>query len=129
MPQGKLQDRFCARFGCPRKQYRERALEKCLHWHARLLAPLLRFLDARFFDRDLTLIHDVSNARDWHGVEEALDHFRFRNNDRELTWHVDCRLMVSEVKVRGLADSLLPQPVQPSPSHPPEKRQRLGLGS
>ena len=120
MPQRKLKDQFCAWFGCPPQKYRERALKKCLHWHARLLAPVLRLLDARFFDRDLTLIHDIGNAQDWRGVEEALDHFRFRNSDRQLTWHADFRLMVSAEKVRALADLLLtPTEVESSVTPPP----------
>ena len=37
-------------------EFEERALQKCLCWRARLLAPLIRIIQPRFFEPDFALI-------------------------------------------------------------------------
>ena len=47
---------FCARYHCPASEFEEQALRRCLYWRARLLAPLIRTIQPRFFEPDFALI-------------------------------------------------------------------------
>ena len=44
----KFQLLMCQRFNCPTSEYNERVFRKCLHWHARWLALVLRRLQPDF---------------------------------------------------------------------------------
>lgn len=59
---------FCDKFGCPPADYDERAFRKCLYWHARLIAPLLRVIKPGFFREEFKLIEYLGEAV---GVREA----------------------------------------------------------
>jgi hypothetical protein len=58
---------FCEKFGCPPEGYEERAFRKCLYWHARFLAPVIRKISPDFFFEDFKFIRylgDSSGVRD-----------------------------------------------------------------
>src|SRR5208282_6898568 len=55
---------FCKKFGCSPADYEERAFRKCLYWHARLAAPLIRMIRPNFFREDLKLIGYLGEATD-----------------------------------------------------------------
>jgi len=54
---------FCKQQNCPVSEYEERAFRMCLYWRARILAPLIRAIRPRFFDRDFTLIRYLATCR------------------------------------------------------------------
>jgi hypothetical protein len=53
---------FCELHGYAPDQYEERAFRACLYWHARLLAPLIRALAPKYFERDFALINYLASA-------------------------------------------------------------------
>ena len=53
---------FCQRFHCPLSEYEDRAFRKCLYWHARMLAPVVRRLKPDFFAEDLKFKDFVAGA-------------------------------------------------------------------
>src|ERR1700689_1813005 len=53
---------FCERFRCRPAECEELAFRKCLHWRARLLAPVLRRILPRYFEQDFMLIRYFGQA-------------------------------------------------------------------
>ena len=53
---------FCEYGGCAPEDYDERAFRACLYWHARMLAPLIRVVSPKYFERDLALIRYLAAA-------------------------------------------------------------------
>ena len=63
-----LKSLFCTKFGCSAAEYEKRAFRKCLYWHARLLAPLLRNIKPHFFLEDFKFIRYLGESE---GVRDA----------------------------------------------------------
>ncbi len=53
---------FCELYHCPPEQFEERAFGACLHWRARLLAPVLRRILPRYFDRDFAFVRYLAKT-------------------------------------------------------------------
>jgi hypothetical protein len=99
---------FCRRFNCPLSEYEATAFKKCLYWHARLLAPLVRLLFPQFFADDLKFIGYLGTATD---VREALteaQEFYLGNRRRANFWRAGFKIRVSGRKASRLARALLP---------------------
>lgn len=81
---GDLKSLFCERFNCPPSEYEKRALRKCLYLHARMIAPLLRWLNPGCFERDLVFIAYFGRAKNWQEVtaEVAALHYQDRTKPR-----------------------------------------------
>ncbi len=105
---GDLRTRFCERFGCAASEFEHRALAKCLYLHARMIAPLLRLLNPKFFERDLRFIHYFGNAKDWQEVSAEVLALRYQDLLHPRFARNALRLRVSGRKANKLAGKLLP---------------------
>ncbi len=97
---------FCQRFHCPLSEYEDRAFRKCLYWHARMLAPVVRRLKPDFFAEDFKFIRYLGAST---SVGEAgMDLLRFRdvNRGRPSFWRTSLRIRVSALKASRLAHQL-----------------------
>jgi hypothetical protein len=103
-----LRSRFCERFKCPPSEFEKRALRKCLYLHARMTAPLLRWLNPDCFERDLLFINFLGSARNWEEVVAELDAFRYREHLQPRFTRMAWRLRVSARKANKLAYELFP---------------------
>jgi hypothetical protein len=103
-----LRLRFCERFNCPPFEFEKRAFRKCLYFHARMIAPLLRWIDPGWFERDLQFIRLLGNANNWQQVMAELDALRYREHLQPSYARVTLRLRVSTRKANKLAFALFP---------------------
>jgi len=101
-----LKSLFCERFKCPPSEFEKRALRKCLYRHARMTAPLLRWFDADWFERDLLFINFFGSAKNWQEVVAELDAFRYREHLQPRFTRIAWRLRVSARKANKLAFDL-----------------------
>jgi hypothetical protein len=105
-PSRDLKTLFCGRFRCSPSDFDRRALRKCLYFHARILAPLLRMLSPNCFERDLVFIDYFGKATNHEevlaevGALKYLDHTEPRFARRAL------RLRISSRKAGRLAKKL-----------------------
>lgn len=60
---------FCEKFRFPPAEYDERAFQKCLYWHARFLAPVIRKISRDFFLEDFKFIRYLGDSV---GVRDAM---------------------------------------------------------
>lgn len=103
-----LQALFCQRFHCAADEFEERAFRKCLYWHARLLAPLLRRLQPHFFDKDFQFIRYLGATTDWEEACTDVNNFYLVNAGKRSFARTDLRLRVSGRKASRLARQLFP---------------------
>jgi hypothetical protein len=103
-----LRSVFCERFNCPPSEFEKRAFRKCLYFPAKLTAPLLRWFDPGWFERDLLFIRDLGNAKNWQQVTAELDAFHYREHLQPRYARVTLRLRVSARKANKLAFELFP---------------------
>jgi hypothetical protein len=107
VPMQQFQTLFCNRFHCPNGEYEQRALRRCLYWHARLLEPLLRSLKPRFFEKDLNFIQYLGAATDWEEARTDINNFYLFNEGHPDFLRSRLRLRVSGRKASRLARQLL----------------------
>ena len=103
----RLQHLFCERFGCSEEEFEERAFRRCLYWHARLLAPALRFLNPGLFESDFRFIRYLGAATDWQEAKTDVNNFHVLNDGKPSFWREALRLRVSGRKATKLARELL----------------------
>ena len=101
-----LQALFCQRFGCPPSEYEERAFKRCLYWHARLLAPLVRLVAPDFFAEDFKFMHYLGAAIDLKDAKVDALNFQAANRGNPTFWRTGCKLRVSGRKASRLARTL-----------------------
>ncbi len=97
---------FCERFKCPVSQFEEKVFRKCLYWHARPFAPVLRLLMPKLFAEDFKFIRYLGAST---GLREAvvdLMNFRDTNLGRAGFWRGELKLRVSGRKASKLAQEL-----------------------
>ncbi len=97
----------CQRFNCPTSEYEERVFKKCLYWHARLLAPVLRRLKPDFFMEDFKLIRYLGASTDLRDAIVDLMNFRNANLGKPSFWRTTLKIRVSGRKASSLARRLL----------------------
>jgi hypothetical protein len=105
---GDLRSVFCERFKCPPSEFEKRAFRKCLYFPAKLTAPLLRWLDPDWFERDLVLIRHLGDAKNWQQVMAELDAFHYREHLQPRYARNVLHLRVSARKANKLAFGLFP---------------------
>jgi hypothetical protein len=98
---------FCRRFHCDNAEFEQRAFRQCLYWHARLLAPLLRWVRPGFFDKDLKFIRYLGAATNWEEAKVDINNFCLVNIGEPSLSRQDLRLRVSGRKASRLARELL----------------------
>jgi hypothetical protein len=84
---------FCERFGCSPAEYEKRAFRKCLFWHARFFAPLVRAIDREFFVEDFKFIRYLGDSI---GRREANVELLDFNDSNRRHW----RLLRTTLKIR-----------------------------
>lgn len=97
---------FCQRFHCPASEYEAWAFKKCLYWHARLLAPVVRRLNSAFFAEDFKFIRYLGAATDLQEAAVDLLNFRDVNLGKRGFWRTDLRIRVSGRKASRLVHEL-----------------------
>lgn len=97
---------FCQRFKCPASEYEARAFRKCLYWHARLLAPVLRMVKSDFFAADFKFIRYLGAATDLQEATVDLLNFRDTTLRNRGSWRTDLKIRVSGRKASRLAHEL-----------------------
>src|SRR6266853_1154354 len=101
-----FQNLFCQRFNCPPSANEERALKKCLYWHARVLAPLVRKLNPDLFAEDFKFIRYLGAATDLREVSVDVLNFRDVNRGNPSFLRISLRIRVSGRKATQLAHQL-----------------------
>ncbi len=102
MAQQEFRALFCQAFNCPPSEYEERAFRKCLYWHARLVAPLLRPLSPHFFEEDFKFIRYLGASTGLRDANVDLLNFRDLNLGRPTFWRTSLKLRVSGRKASSL---------------------------
>jgi len=97
---------FCQRFQCPASEFEARAFKKCLYWHARLLAPMMRRLKPDFFAEDFKFIGYLGASTGLREIDVDLMNFRDVNLGRPSSWRTTLKLRVSGRKAGRLAHEL-----------------------
>jgi hypothetical protein len=72
---------FCEQNRCPLSEFEERAFRACLYWRARILAPIIRLLWPRYFDRDFALIRYLAKCRSRRNAINELAAYMEANSD------------------------------------------------
>lgn len=72
---------FCERFRCPESKFEKRAFRKCLYWHARIVAPVLKIFMPSLFKHDFELMRGLGEATDAKGAGVELFRLQELNLD------------------------------------------------
>lgn len=120
MPERGMKTLCCERFGCPPDQYEGRAFRRCLYWHVRLLAPVLRRLSPGLVAKDIKFIQELGLTGDWRAARAEILTFQEENQAKGSIWRNGLRLRVSGRKATDLAQRLFAEErrknAHPSPS-------------
>ena len=96
----------CQRFHCPPSEYEEKVFRKCLYWHARLLAPVVRKLRRDFFMEDFKFIRYLGDSTGLREINADLMNYRDANLGNPSIWRTGLKIRVSGRKARRLAQLL-----------------------
>ncbi len=107
-PTRDLRSLFCERFACPPSEFEKRALRKCLYLHVRIIAPLLRWLNPGFFERDRVFIDYFGKAKNWQEVTTEVAALHYQDSVKPRFVRNALRLRVSGRKANKLAAKLFP---------------------
>jgi hypothetical protein len=81
---------------------------KCLYLHARMIAPLLRWLNLGCFERDLVFVDYFGKAKNWQEVAAEIAALRYQDATKPRFTRNTLRLRVSGRKANKLAAKLFP---------------------
>ena len=126
MPGANLKSLFCERFGCPPEDYEERAFQKLLYRHARLLAPVIRILKPSFFLEDFKFIAYLGDAVDFRQAKVDVLDFNDLGKKHWRLLHTGLRIRVSGRKARRLAFELLGKPQWTGSAFPSQPGSSVG---
>lgn len=101
-----LKSLFCQRYGCSPSEYDSRAFRKCLYFHAKLVAPVIRRLNPEFFAPDLKFIRDLGESIGRREATAEALNYQDMNKARPGFWRTGCKIRVSGRKATSLAHSL-----------------------
>ncbi len=121
MPIPRLKALFCERFRCSSAEYEERMFRKCLYWHAKLLAPVLRRISPNFFARDFQFISYLGASTGLQEIVVDLLNFRDANLGRRSFWRTSLKLRVSGRKAGRLAQELMVEALQKERAERPKE--------
>jgi len=126
-----LRSLFCEHAACPPSEFDRRVFRKCLYFHARIIEPLLRWIDPGCFQRDLLFAHYFGNARDWREAIAEIADLRYQDSIRPRFARNALRLRVSGRKAGELAVTFFPpcNPVQALEDNLQPVRQAGGIDS
>jgi len=106
MPRPPFRSLFCERFQCASSDYEEKAFRKCLYFHARLLAPLIRRINPDFFFEDFKFIAYLGSSTGIREVSADVLNFNDANRANRSLWRTGLRIRVSGRKATRLAYDL-----------------------
>ena len=102
-------DIFCQRFPCPRPDFAEAVLWRCVPTLRKTLVRLIWRIDPGLYQNDLFLIGEVGNATTVDQVREIINFFNKQPATRSfIRQRLKARL--SRGKLQALAESVLGQP-------------------
>jgi hypothetical protein len=104
---------FCEQHKCPLSEFEERAFRICLYWHARILAPLIRRIQPRYFDLDFALIRYLATCRSRRNAINELAAFMEAIKDRGGFARKVLRFRISARKANALVIQVFER--QPEP--------------
>jgi hypothetical protein len=107
-----LRSLFCERFTCSPAEFEKRAFRKCLYLQARIIAPLLCWLNPGCFERDFLFIYYFGNSRNWPKVTAEVVALHCQDRLHPRFARNALRLRISGRKANKLAVMLFP----PNPS-------------
>ena len=105
---------FCEHHRCPAGEYEERAFRECLHWQARILAPVIRRLNPEYFAEDFALIRYLGECKAWRSAKLELATFSDANHLHGGFSRKWLRLRVSSRKATKLARRFLRESDEPA---------------
>ena len=111
---------FCEKFGCPPAGYEERAFRKCLYWHARFLAPVIRKISPDFFFEDFKFIRYLGDSL---GVRDAtvdIRNYSDVNRSNLGFLRTGLKIRVSGQKASRLVHQLFPEAQEAEPAASPQ---------
>lgn len=111
---------FCQKFGCPPTEYEERAFRKCLYWHARFLAPVIRKISPDFFVEDFKFIRYLGDSV---GVRDATVEIRNYSDVNRRTaefLRTGLKIRVSGQKAARLVHQLFMEAQKAETASPPQ---------
>ena len=97
---------FCQHYGCSPEEFEERAFRACLYSHARLLAPLIRAVSSKYFERDFALIQYLATAPGRRHAMNELAAFMEANESKGGLLRKTLRIRVSARKTTNLLGQL-----------------------
>jgi len=97
---------FCKRFGCQPSAYDVRAFRKCLYWHAKLPAAVLRRLTPGIFAEDFKFIRNLGESTGVRDAEVDVLNFHDVNTGKPSLWRTGLKIRVSGRKAHRLAHKL-----------------------
>ena len=120
-----LRSLFCEHFACPLSEFEKRVFQKCLYPHARMIAPLLRWLKPDCFERDLLFARYFGNAKDWQEATAEVAALCYQDRIQPRFARKALRLRISGRKANELAAKFFPagNPVQTLEPKPGPVRQ------
>jgi hypothetical protein len=98
---------FCERFACPLEEYEERAFRKCLYWHARFLAPMMRMIDPKFFREDFKFICHLGQSVSVTDASIDVAEYGDLNRGRPKFLRTGFKIRVSGRRAMSVAEQLL----------------------
>jgi hypothetical protein len=114
-----LRSLFCEHYACSQSEFDKLAFQKCLYFHARLMAPLLRRLKPDYFDRDLRFAHYFGDANDRQEATAEIASLCYEDHIQPHFARNALRLRVSGRKANDLALKFF---AQGNPEQLPEQR-------
>ena len=113
---------FCEEFHCPPSEFEERAFRTCLYWRARVLAPLIRIIGPRYFDRDFALIRYLAKTPGWRDAMNELSAYMEANDTKGGFARKILRIRISARKVGQLAGRLFERHAEEGHAGPVPRR-------
>jgi hypothetical protein len=101
-----LKSLFCKRFKCPPSEFGKRALRKCLYLHARIIAPLLDWLNPSCFERDRVFIDYFGKATTQKEVTAEREALKYQDHTEPRFARRALRIRISSRKAGKLAAKL-----------------------
>ena len=106
MFQATFKSLFCQKYGCPPDEYEKRAFRKCLYWHARMLAPVIRKIKGDFFLEDFKFIRFLGASSGLREAASDVKNFNDVNRGSGSWLRIELKIRVSGQKANRLTYEL-----------------------
>lgn len=93
---------YCEKFGCLPADYANKVFWRCLYPHARLLAPLLLWLNKGYFELSFQTIHELGETANYNDFKAELDGFTLANRNARSLLRKRLRVRVSGRRLMAL---------------------------